>query len=174
MKNKIICTILLLIIFSCSKNEQDELVNTNPHNLQDLGLSASNNIYPFWPDTFQYLGSNQWYDYRIGDTLVVRRRDEVTEDSGDEIEYRFLVKTNEWIKPLNVRRIRYEATINVDAQGNQIINPDSGLKFDKSIVNFRLQQYIENQVLACEIETQNGSYWLNYTLIDKMWVKLND
>lgn len=167
-------TILLVIIISCSKSQDVEPMNSNSQNLQYIGLSASNNIYPFWPDTFQYLGSNQWYDYKVGDTLIVRRRDEVTDDSGDEIEYRFLIKANEWIIPLNVKRIRFDATFYVDDLGNQILNPNNGLKFDKQIVNFRLQQYSENQVLACEIETLNGSYGLNSTLIDKMWIKLDD
>jgi hypothetical protein len=46
--------------------------------------------------------------------------------------------------------------------------------FDKPIVNFRLQQYTENEVLACEIETPNGDYFLRSPLVDRMWVILND
>ena len=158
----------------CKSGDDDEIINPNPHNIIDLGLNAQNNIYPFWPNTFQYLGSNQWYDYKRGDTLIIYRRDEVTDDSGDDIEYRFLVKQNYWIKALNVKRIRYEATINVDSLGNIITNPNNGLIFNKPIINFRIQQYTENQVLACEIETPNGDYFLSQTLVDKMYINLSD
>ena len=165
MKNIIIISFAFISI-SCSKSDEVEPVNTNPHNLQNLELSPSNNIYPFWPDTFQYLGSNQWYDRKVGDTLIVSRRDQVTDDSADEIEYRFLITDHQWIVPLNVKRRSFDAHIEPPRFDQ--------LMFDKPIVNFRLQQYTENQVLACEIETPNGSYDLNYPLIDKMWIKLND
>jgi hypothetical protein len=96
----------------------------------------------------------------------VYRRDQVTEDSGDGIEYRFLIKTKQSIIPLNVKRISFDAHIEP-----QRLNQ---LMFDKPIVNFRLQQYTENEVLACEIETPNGDYFLRSPLVDRMWVILND
>jgi hypothetical protein len=153
------------IITSCSKNCEVVPVNSNSHNLQELGLS-SNNIYPRWPDTYQDLGDNQWFDRKIGDTLIVYRRDQVTDDSGDGIEYRFLIKTKQSIIPLNVKRISNDYYIEP-----QRLNQ---LMFDKPIVNFRLQQYTENEVLACEIETPNGDYFLRSPLVDRMWVILND
>ena len=165
MKNIILFTVVFLT-FSCSNNEEVEPANTNPHNLQNLELSQSNNSYPFWPDTFQYLGSNQWYDIKVGDTLIISRRDQVTEDSADEIEYRFLIKTNQWIVPLNVKRRSFDAHIEPPRLDQ--------LMFDKPITNFRLQQYIENQVLACEIETGNGDYFLQNPLIDRMWINLSN
>ncbi|WP_395052630.1 hypothetical protein [Flavobacterium sp.] len=152
----------LLLLFSCSKTEEDKLLNHNPNNLQYLGLTESN-TFPFYPDTFQYLGSNQWYDLKNGDTLIVSRRDAVTDDSGDEIEYRFLIKNCDYIIPLNVKRIHCDASSGVPCY----------TVFNKQIDNFKLQQYIKNEILACQIETVNGN-GLNYPLIDKMWIKLDD
>ena len=162
MKKIILFTVIVFVI-SCSKNEELEAVNSNPHNLQNLGLSASNNIYPFWPDTYQYLGSNQWFDYKHGDTLIVTRRDAVSDDSGDEIEYRFLVKNCNWILPLNIKRIHCDASSGVPCFA----------VYNKQIINFRLQQYTANEILACEIETPNGN-GINLSLIDRMWINLAD
>ncbi len=168
---KVLFITILSIVFGCSKSEEVE--NLNPHNLLELGLTP-NNIYPFWPDTSQFLGSNQWYDSKNGDTLKIFRRDMVTDDSGDEIEYRFLIKPNQWIVPLNIKRVRYEATIDVDSLGNPIVNPNNGLMYNKPLVNFSLQKYEEGKVLACEVTTPNGDYYLQNPLIDRMWIKLDD
>jgi hypothetical protein len=166
MKNKILTAIILITTISCSKNEEAEPINSNPHNLQNIGLSASTNIYPLYPNTWSAgLGDNQWYDSKVGDTLIVSRRADITDDSGDMLYYKFLVKNNNWIVPLNVTRVSTDAYI-VPPRNNQLM-------INKPIVNFRLQQYIENQVLACEIETVDGN-GLNYPLVDRMWIKLND
>lgn len=161
------CSIYILIfsIISCSKDDEVLNVVMLKQETFELGLTE-NNYYPFWPDTFQYLGSNQWYDYRRGDTLVVIRRDMVTDDSADELEYRFIIKTNNWILPLNVKRISFDAYI-LPPRFNQLM-------FNKPIVNFKLQKYEPNKILACEITTPNGDYYLNNNLVDRMWIKLDD
>ena len=165
MKNIFITICLLTFLIGCSKS--DEEINTNSHNLQELGLTSENNIYPFYPDTTSVgLMDNRWYDWKNGDTLTVYRRDMVTDDSGDHLYYTFLVKHNQWIVPLNVKRISSDIYLN-PPRLNQLM-------FNKPIVNFRLQKYEEGKDLACEITTPNGDYYLQNPLIDKMWIKLDD
>lgn len=106
-----------------------------------------------------------WFDYMSGDTLVVYRRDAITDDSGDDIIYTFLVKENS-ITPLNIKRISTDVHIEPQRIGQ--------IMYNKPIINFRLQNYIKNEVLACEIETPNGDYYVQNTLIDKMWINLAD
>ncbi len=166
MKKKNYLYFIIFVIISCSEDNSKEIIEINPHNLQNLGITESNNIYPLYPNTFQFLGSNQWYDSKVGDTLIISRRDEVTDDSGDELVYKFLIKQGEWIVPLTVKRISNDIYLD-PPRYNQLM-------FNKPIVNFRLQQYIENQTLACEIETPNGDYYLQQPLIDRMWINLDD
>lgn len=155
MIKKYYIIILCFAFIFCSRDNE----NDNPHNLQDLGLTAANNIYPFYPNTWQSgLGDNQWYDYKSGDTLTVYRRDMVTDDSGDDLYYTFLVKNNEWIVPLRTKRI--SSDIYADPPRFQ------ELMYDMPISNFKLQKYEEGKVLACEITTGQ--------LIDRMWIVLND
>jgi hypothetical protein len=154
---KILFITILLIAFGCSKSEEQE--NLNPHNLQNLGLSASNNIYPFYPDTTNVgLMDNRWYDWKNGDTLTVYRRDLVTDDSGDNIYYTFLVKNNEWIVPLRTKRTSSDAYAD-PPKLNQLM-------YDLPITNIKIQKYEEGYILACEISTGQ--------LTDRMWIILND
>lgn len=151
----------ILIFISCS-NEKD---TDDTYKKENLGLTEGN-IYPEYPVTFQFLGSNQWIDTKSGDTLKISRRDRVSDDSGDELVYTFLVKKDKPIVPLNVRRISFDAHIEPPRFGM--------LMFNKKITNFRLQEYIENKVLACEIVTPNGDYFLQNAITDRMWIKLDD
>lgn len=166
MKKLILSLVFIFIItLSCSK-PNEEAINSNPHNLQQLGLTA-NNIYPFFPDTWSAgLGDNMWFNHKIGDTLIVFRRDEVYDDSGQWLYYKFLVKPNQWIVPLTIKR-----TVN-DHYHIPIYN--NYVAFDKPIVNFELQAYQENVLLACKITTPNGIFNSpGGTLIDKMWININ-
>lgn len=163
---KVSILITLFMIFSCNKPEENEVLNSNPHNLENLGLNSANNIYPNWPSTWSAgLGDNQWYDSVSGDILTISRRDQVTDDSGDWLFYTFQLKDG-WIYPLNVKRVSYDAHI-IPARFAQTM-------FNKPIEIFRIQKYTINEVLACEIQTTNGVYELNQTLIDRMWINLND
>lgn len=163
MKNIFYLVTIVFSLMSCSKDEN--IAVANPNNFQNLGLTA-NNTYPFWPNTWSAgLGDNMWFDYMRGDTLVVYRRDAITDDSGDDIIYTFLVKENS-IAPLKVKRISTDVHIEPQRIGQ--------IMYNKPIVNFRLQNYIKNKVLACEIETPNGDYYVQSTLIDKMWINLAD
>lgn len=161
------CLIFISILVGCSRND-DEIIpaNTNPHNLQNLGLTAENNVYPNYPDTWQAgLMDNWWYDKKNGDTLIVYRRGVVYDDGGDWIYYKFLIKPKEWIVPLNTTRIMND----VYADPPMI----NFVMYNVPITNFKLQEYTENKVLACEVETPNGEFY-GIPLIDRMWVKLDD
>ena len=166
MKNLLILLFTASLIISCSKSSDEPiLVNSNPHNLQNLGLKPENNIYPYYPDTSTIgLGDNIWSHTISGDTLKVYRRAEVSDDSGDGIWYTFLIKSNEWIVPLKVKRVVNDAYLAV---------PIIGLvAYDKPIEVFKLQGYEEKKYLACQIETSNGHFWGPGTLVDKMWIDL--
>lgn len=160
---------LAFVTISCSKSNDEPIVpvSQNPHNLQNLGLSAANNIYPNYPDTSTLgLGDNRWYDQMAGDTLKIYRRAEVSDDSGDDIWYTFLVIKGQWIKPLKVKRIINDAYL-----VEPIINV---VAYNKPIEVFKLQDYQEGKSLACQIETSNGLFWMPGTLIDKMWIDLSN
>ena len=169
MKNLILTLLLTFIVASCSKSNDEPIVpvNQNPHNLQNLGLSAANNIYPNYPDVTNIgLGDNRWYHKTENNILTVWRRAEVTDDSGDYIYYTFMVKAGEWIVPLKVKRIVHDPYI-----AQPLINH---VAYDKDIEVFKLQNYEEGKVLCCQIETSNGLFWgPPGTLIDKMWIDLS-
>ena len=166
MKKLLILLFTASIIISCSRsNDEPVVVNSNPHNLQNLGLKPENNKYPYYPTiTTIGLGDNMWFHTIIGDTLKVFRRAEVSDDSGDDIIYTFLIKKNEWIVALKAKRIVTDAYMSPPILGL--------VAYDKPIEVFKLQGYEEKKYLACQIETSNGHFWRAGTLVDKMWIDL--
>lgn len=161
MKNLIKITVLVLVFISCSKDR--DIIEPNANKVENLGLT-SDNSFPYWPSTWLFLDDNQWFHWQSGDILTVMRKDNVFDDAFDTIEYSFIVQKNKWIVPLRIRRIRSQ--------------PYSGIPyftvFDKPIVNFKVQAYEENNLLACTIETPFGDAdQSTVPMLDKIWVDLS-
>ena len=163
MQKLLLYIYLIFVAVACVKN--DDNFNKNPRNLIDLGLTPEKNKYPYYPETASFLGDNLWFDYMRGDTFLVRRRDNVSDDFGDELIYTFLIDKCKWIKPLRVKRISNESGT---------IPQFSFVVYDKPIENFKLQIYDHKQTLACQIETLEPNYTQFIKLTDKMWIDLSD
>ena len=159
MKKLIICVFALLLL-SCNK-EQDEVAEETMV-FENLGLTADNE-YPYFPDLWRYLGDNEWYHHTKGDTLMIYRRDMESDDSGDDLQYRFLKKSSKVLVPLTLTRHGFDM---------YVIPIRTGIIFVKPITNCRFQAYIENKFLACEIITPNASITGNGPLVDKIWIDL--
>ena len=164
MKNIFFTFIIAITFINCSNNTNYDIANYNPRNLYDLGLTPENNKFPFYPYTATLgLGDNMWFHSIKGDTLTVYRRDNVSDDSGDDLRYTFLVKHCTRIQPLKVKRTVYEA-------GLPLINY---VAYDKPIENFKLQGYEEKKYLACQIETLESNVIRPIILKDRMWIDLS-
>lgn len=161
MKNLIKIIVLVILFGSCSKNDIP-IESTGPK-VENLGLSP-NNSFPYWPDTWLFLDDNQWFHWQSGNILTVMRKDNVFDDGFDQIEYTFIVEKNKWIVPLNIKRIRCVVYLGIPFY----------TVFDKPIVNFRVQAYEENKLLACTITTPLGNAdQSSVPMLDKMWVDLS-
>lgn len=86
----------------------------------------------------------------------------VSDDTGDDVYYTFLVKPDDHIRPLRMRW----------TSNDKYANPprNNAVMIDCPIQNFRLQQYIENKLLVCETNLPILYYGVHYPMIDRMWV----
>jgi hypothetical protein len=152
-----------MFAFGCSNNGDDQ-ETLPPQQTFDLGITTSN-MYPNWPDTWSMgLGDNEWDNWKKGDTLYIHKRIGVSDDSGDDVYYTFLVKPRDHIRPLRIRWTSNDKYAN-PPRNNAVI-------LDVPIQNFRLQQYIENNLLVCETNLPLYYNGVNYPMIDRMWVEL--
>ena len=165
MKNIFFTFMIAITFINCSNNTNYDIANYNPRNLHDLGLTPENNKFPYYPFTATLgLGDNMWFHIIKGDTLTVYRRDNVSDDSGDDLKYTFLIKHCTRIQPLKVKRTVTEGGTNP---------PINYVAYNKLIDNFKLQGYEEKKYLACQIETLETYLFQPRVLKDRMWIDLS-
>ena len=166
MKNTFFTFIIAITFINCSNNTSYDIANYNPRNLHDLGLTPENNKFPFYPFTATLgLGDNMWFHIIKGDTLTVYRRDNVSDDSGDDLKYTFLIKHCTRIKLLKVKRTVFDGYASPPILGL--------VAYDKTIENFKLQGFEEKKYLACQIETIEIYNFRPIILKDRMWIDLS-
>lgn len=157
--------LLLTLLSCCSENEAEISAQEPAQQTFDLGITE-NNMYPNWPNTWRLAdGDNEWHHWKRGDTLVIHKISRVDDHSMDDMYYSFLTKPGDHIRPLRMLWITNDPHSNPPRMNN--------IAIDVPIQNFRLQQYIENKLLVCETSLPLSSNGFNYSITDRMWVKLD-